>query len=212
MTDVASHGSVWSRACPSKNRNSRHGRTIGTREEQPKQFPELGTPRTHREFSARENPRVLALPNVLTIFVNHSCSNLQHRSLPWNSTIGRLRLLMHSHLIRVSGGVLSFFIGEFVKSTLENLRSHRIPLKTDRFLCRHCRDCRHCYLPKLSIRHLLNNRNLSIVRVSSAPVADNGSKPERPSTRHFTGFSTGALLSLKKKPGIWLAWFCLRSG
>ena len=25
-----------------------------------KQFPELGTPRTHREFSARENPRVLA--------------------------------------------------------------------------------------------------------------------------------------------------------
>jgi hypothetical protein len=35
-------------------------------EEQPKKFPELGTPRTHREFSVRENPRVLALPNVHT--------------------------------------------------------------------------------------------------------------------------------------------------
>jgi len=52
------------RAYPSRNRNSQRGRTIGTREEQPKQFLPLGTPRTRWEFSAAENLLWLASPNV----------------------------------------------------------------------------------------------------------------------------------------------------
>ena len=56
----------------------------------PKQFPELGTPRTHREFSARENPRVLAPSKCSHDFAIWSC-NLKweqagktlHASLHW---------------------------------------------------------------------------------------------------------------------------------
>ena len=40
----------------------------------PKQFPELGTPRTHREFSARENPRVLAPSKCSHDFAIWSCN------------------------------------------------------------------------------------------------------------------------------------------
>ena len=64
--DVACHGNVWWRACPSKSRNSRHGHRIGTREEQPKTCPQSGTPRRHREFSAAGNPRGLIPINVHT--------------------------------------------------------------------------------------------------------------------------------------------------
>lgn len=40
----------------------------------PKQFPELGTPRTHREFSARENPRVFAPSKCSHDFAIGSCN------------------------------------------------------------------------------------------------------------------------------------------
>jgi hypothetical protein len=46
------------------NRNSRRGRMIGTREAQPKQFPQPSTPHKRWEFFAGESLRVLKLSNV----------------------------------------------------------------------------------------------------------------------------------------------------
>jgi hypothetical protein len=62
MTGCCVSWKFWSHAFPSRNRNSRRGRTIGTREAQPKQFPQPGTPHTRWVFSAAENPWRLIPP------------------------------------------------------------------------------------------------------------------------------------------------------
>jgi len=65
--DVVCDGSVWSRACPLRNRNSPRGRTIGIRAEQPKTFPRPDTPHTRWEFSAVESPLWSIPLNVHTL-------------------------------------------------------------------------------------------------------------------------------------------------